>query len=126
MSALSERPAGYGRTRPTPSARATTPEAIAGPFLRVARRYSLREDDAWDALAFGFEITLRHRHRIRPESAGAWFAVVVRHEALRIRRGRLRELPLDRERLEPAIEPEAERALLLFYAMDGGHADGGR
>jgi DNA-directed RNA polymerase specialized sigma24 family protein len=148
MSALSERPLADGRTRPSPSTRATTPESIAGPFLRIARRYSLCEDDAWDALADGFEIALRHRDRIRAESAGAWFAVVVRHEALRIRRGRCRELPLDPDRPEPAIEPAPERAsdprlgalraamqqltpdqrraLLLFYAMDAGHREGGR
>jgi DNA-directed RNA polymerase specialized sigma24 family protein len=124
-------------------------ESIEGPFLSVARRNSLCDDDAWDALARGFEIAMRHRARIRLETAPAWFATVVRHEALRIRRGRRRERPLDAAAHEPpAQEPETERepdprlpalreamrqltpderrALILFYAMDGGHGEGGR
>jgi hypothetical protein len=48
-------------------------ESIEGPFLRVARRYSLCDDDAWEALARGFEIAMRHRERIRPDTAAAWF-----------------------------------------------------
>lgn len=52
-------------------------ESIEGPFLRVARRYSLCDDDAWEALARGFEIALRHRGRVRSDTAVAWFATVV-------------------------------------------------
>jgi hypothetical protein len=33
--------------------------------------------DAWDALARGFEIAMRHRARIRPETAAASFATLV-------------------------------------------------
>ena len=58
--------------------RPLAPESVEGPFLRVARRYSLCEDDAWDAVACSFEIAIRHRARIRPETAPAWFATVVR------------------------------------------------
>jgi hypothetical protein len=53
------------------------PETLEGPFLRVARRHSLCDDDAWEALARSFEIALRHRERIRPDTAAAWFATVV-------------------------------------------------
>ena len=122
---------------------------IEGPFLRIARRYSLCDDDAWEALGRSFEIALRHRGRIRPETAAGWFATVVRHEAMRIRRTRYRELRLDAATAEPpAEEPEPERdpdprlpalraamrqlkpdqrrALILFYAMRPDRGDGGR
>jgi len=124
-------------------------ESIEGPFLRIARRHSLCDDDAWDAIGRGFEIALRHRERIRPDTAAAWFATVVRHEAMRIRRTRLRDLHLDLAVHEPPAEaPEPERdpdprlpalraamrqlksderrALILFYAMDASRGDGGR
>jgi hypothetical protein len=124
-------------------------QAIQASFLRVARRYSLCDDDAWDALAHGFEIAARNREQIRPDTAGAWFATVVRHEAMRIRRRRCRHLHLDSVRHEPPaqepvpehgpdprlpglreamreLKPDERRALILFYAMEPGHADGGR
>jgi DNA-directed RNA polymerase specialized sigma24 family protein len=90
---------------------------------------------------------LRHRHRIRPETAAAWFATVVRHEAMRVRRSRLRDLQLDAAVYEPAAEepererdprlpalraamrelkPDQRRALILFYAMEASRGDGGR
>src|SRR5688500_18660327 len=87
-----------------------TAESIEGPFLRIARRHSLCDDDAWDALGRGFEIAMLHRERIRPETAAAWFATVVTHEAMRIRRIRQRDLYLDPAVHEPpAEEPEPER-----------------
>src|SRR4051794_29355386 len=93
-----------------PADRGPSAEPIEGPFLAVARRYSLCDDDAWEALGCGFEIALRHRGRIRSETAAAWFATVVRHEALRVRRTRCRELHLDAATHEPpAEEPEPER-----------------
>jgi DNA-directed RNA polymerase specialized sigma24 family protein len=128
---------------------APSAESIEGPFLGVARRHSLCDDDAWEALSRSFEVALRHRGRIRPETAAAWFATVVRHEAMRIRRDRSRHLHLDPTVHEPAApEPEAEReddprlpalrvamrqlkpdqrrALFLFYAMEPSRGDGGR
>ena len=127
----------------------TTAESLEGPFLRIARRYSLCDDDAWEALGRGFEIAIRHRHRLRPETAAAWFATVVRHEAMRVRRSRCRDLPLDPAVHEPPAEepdperepdprlpalrvamrqlkPDERRALILFYAMDPSRGDGGR
>jgi DNA-directed RNA polymerase specialized sigma24 family protein len=124
----------------------TTTESFEGPFLSVARRHSLCDDDAWEALERSFEIALRRRNSIRPETASAWFATVVRHEAMRVRRGRYRELPIDAaaydlaaEQPEPErqadprlaalraamrqLKPDERRALILFYGMD---ADGRR
>jgi DNA-directed RNA polymerase specialized sigma24 family protein len=121
---------------------------IEGPFLGVARRYSLCDDDAWEALACALEIAVRHRERIRRETAAAWFAVVVRHEATRVRRSRFRELSLDLAERDlvaeepgseresdprlPALraamcqlKPDQRRALLLFSALDTG-GQGGR
>src|SRR4051794_28566055 len=124
-------------------------EPTDGRFLGVARRYSLCDDDAWEALARGLEIALRHRHTIRRASAAAWFATVVKHEALHVRGSRTRELHLDPAAYEaPAPEPEPQHepdrrlpalraamrqltpdqrcALTIFYAMDPGGRDGGR
>ena len=77
---------------------------ISGRFLRVARSHSLCEDDAWEALARGLEIALRHRRA----SAGAWFATVVKHEAVRLRRSRSRDVQLDPELYQLAARPEPE------------------
>jgi len=124
-------------------------ESIEGRFLRVARRHALCDDDAWEALARGFEIAMRHRGRVRPDTAGAWFATVVRHEAMRIRRRRGRDAHLDPAIHEPSapereperepdprlpalraamrhLKPDERRALIMFYAMEPGHRDGGR
>jgi DNA-directed RNA polymerase specialized sigma24 family protein len=82
---------------------------MGGRFLRLARRYSLCDDDAWEALARGLELALRNHERIRPETAGAWFATVVRHEAMRVRKSRCRELHLDPAVYQPAAEePEGD------------------
>lgn len=122
---------------------------IEGPFLGVARRYSLCDDDASEALARALEIAVRHRERIRPETATAWFAVVVRHEAIQLRRSRCRELSLDAAKYEPSTEeptcarepdprlpalraamhqlkPDQRRALLLFSELDASRGKGGR
>jgi hypothetical protein len=75
--------------------------------------------------------------------------MVVRHEAMRIRRNRYRERGLDAAAQEPLAEepepdrdldprlpalraamrrlkPDERRALILFYAMDPSRGDGGR
>jgi DNA-directed RNA polymerase specialized sigma24 family protein len=124
-------------------------ELMGGRSLRVARRYSLCDDDAAEALSRAFEIAIEYRGRVRPEKAAAWFATVVRHEAIRIRRARLRELSLDTAEHEtstndhePAREPDPRlpalraamrhltpdqrRALLLYGALDAGRRNGGR
>jgi DNA-directed RNA polymerase specialized sigma24 family protein len=120
-----------------------TAESFEGPFVRIARRYSLCDDDAWEAFARALEIIARNRHRIRHETAVAYMAVVVRNEALAVRRERTREAPLEAvadELTGPEIEPDEpgrdprlpalraamrelrpddRRALLLFHALPG-------
>jgi hypothetical protein len=86
-----------------------TDESFEGPFVRIARRYSLCDDDAWEAFARALEIIARNRHRIRHETAVAYMAVVVRNEALAVRRQRTREAPLEAAAYEltgPEIEPD--------------------
>jgi DNA-directed RNA polymerase specialized sigma24 family protein len=124
-------------------------ESVEGRFLGVARRHSLCDDDAWEAVACGFEIATRHRERIRPDTAAAWLATVVKHEAMGIRRNHSRDLHLDPAEHDPPgnepeprrepdpqlpalraamreLKPDQRRALILFYAMDTSCGDGGR
>jgi RNA polymerase sigma factor (sigma-70 family) len=70
-------------------ARVTAIVAAHGEALRrVARRYSASADDAEDALQRGLEIYLRRLARVDPATEAAWLKVVVKHEALALRRGR--------------------------------------
>ena len=57
-------------------------------LLRVAQRYSLCADDAHDALQRGLEIYLRRLDRVDPATELAWLKVVVKHEAMAVRRAR--------------------------------------
>jgi len=57
-------------------------------LLRVARRHSLCADDAHDALQRGLEIYLRRLDRVDPATELAWLKVVVKHEAMAVRRAR--------------------------------------
>src|SRR6266545_4477878 len=59
----------------------------ADSLLRVARRYSLCADDAYQR---GLEILMRHAARLDPERAPGWLHTVVKHEALAINRSRRR------------------------------------
>jgi hypothetical protein len=82
-----------------------TAESIEGPFLRVARRYSLCDDDAWEALARGFEIAMRHRERIRPDTASAWFC----DGQVQLRRAKRRRGPTDDDLRYPRATPAPSR-----------------
>ena len=55
---------------------------------RVARRYSANAEDAEDAVQRGLEIYVRRLGCVDPATELAWLKVVVRHEALAVRRGR--------------------------------------
>jgi RNA polymerase sigma factor (sigma-70 family) len=57
-------------------------------LLRVARRASLCDDDAYDAYQRALEIFVRRVATVDPATEVAWLKVVVRHEALAIRRAR--------------------------------------
>ncbi len=55
---------------------------------RVARQYSLCADDAQDAVQRALEIYLRRAESLDPSTELAWLKVVVKHEALAVRRAR--------------------------------------
>ncbi len=57
-------------------------------LLRVARASSLCTDDAQDALQRALEIYVRRLDTVEPATEIAWLKVVVRHEAMAIRRSR--------------------------------------
>lgn len=59
-------------------------------MLRRARRVSLCEDDAHDAVQAAAERYLRYHRRVDPETVTGWLVTVTRNEALRIRSGRMR------------------------------------
>jgi RNA polymerase sigma factor (sigma-70 family) len=57
-------------------------------LLQVARRASLCDDDAFDAYQRALEIFIRRVDTVDPATELAWLRVVVRHEAMAIRRSR--------------------------------------
>src|ERR687885_2003937 len=60
-----------------------------GPALiRVANQFSLCHDDALDTYQRALEIFLRRLDTVDPATEGAWLRVVVKHEAMAIRRAR--------------------------------------
>ena len=63
--------------------------------LRVANQFSLCHDDALDAYQRAFEIYLRRMEALDPATEGAWLRVVVKHEAMAIRRARLDSVDRD-------------------------------
>ena len=72
-----------------PSERVGAVVARHGELLtRVARSYSLCADDAQDAVQRALEIYLRRVESLDPATELAWLKVVVKHEALAVRRGR--------------------------------------
>src|SRR5690349_8877013 len=64
-------------------------------LLRVARRWSASQEDAEDALQRAFEIYVRRIASVDPATELAWLKVVVRHEALDVRRARTEGVSLD-------------------------------
>ena len=66
--------------------------ALADPHERVAtivaRQFSLCADDAHDAVQRALEIYMRRVDSLDPATELAWMKVVVKHEALAVRRGR--------------------------------------
>jgi RNA polymerase sigma factor (sigma-70 family) len=75
-------------TRRTEARVAAMMSAHGEALRRVARRYSLTADDADDAVQRGLEIYLRRLGRVDPATEAAWLKVVVKHEALAVRRAR--------------------------------------
>ena len=58
-------------------------------LLRVARRYTACAADAEDAYQRALEIFVKNAGRLEPEAAHRWLHVVVRNEALAVRRARV-------------------------------------
>jgi RNA polymerase sigma factor (sigma-70 family) len=79
-------------------------------LLRVARQASLCHDDALDAYQRALEIFVRGVDTVDPATELSWLKVVVRHEALAIRRARSESVAGEELDLD-AIVPGAERSV---------------
>lgn len=64
-------------------------------LMRVARHWSLTRDDALDAYQRALEIYVRRLDSLDPTTEIAWLKVVVKHEALAIRRQHGESFPVD-------------------------------
>ena len=79
--------------------------------MRVARQASLCHDDALDAYQRALEIFVRRVESVAPETEVAWLKVVIRHEAMAIRRARTESVSggdLDFDAFVPAPERSVE------------------
>ena len=74
--------------------------------LRVANQFSLCHDDALDAYQRALEIYLRRMDTLDPATEGAWLRVVVKHEAMAIRRARLESVERDDLDLDESVHGE--------------------
>jgi RNA polymerase sigma factor (sigma-70 family) len=72
-------------------------------LLWIARRWSGSDEDADDALQRAMEIYVRRLDSVEATTELAWLKVVVRHEAMALRRARLQGLPLDDDDLAERI-----------------------
>src|ERR671927_93761 len=81
-----------------------------GALMRVARQWSLCHDDALDAFQRGLEIYVRRLDTVEPATEAAWLKVVIRHEALAIRRSRADCVPDDDLDLDTAV-PAPQRSV---------------
>jgi RNA polymerase sigma factor (sigma-70 family) len=76
-------------------------------LLRVARQASLCEDDALDAYQRALEIFVRRVETVEQATEVAWLKVVIRHEAMAIRRARsesVADADLDFDAFVPGVE----------------------
>ncbi len=83
-------------------------------LLRVARQASLCHDDALDAYQRALEIFVRRVDTVDPATEVAWLKVVVRHEAMAIRRARseaVADEDLDLDSLVPAVERSVDEQI---------------
>lgn len=64
-------------------------------LLRTARRVAVNVDDAYDAYQRGLELLIENAATIDRSKAVAWMHVVVRNEALRLRRTQAQAVPFD-------------------------------
>ncbi len=75
-------------------------------LLRVANQFSLCHDDALDAYQRGLEIYLRRLDSVDRATEGAWLRVVVKHEAMAIRRARQESVDRDDVDLDESVATE--------------------
>ena len=83
-------------------------------LLRVARQASLCHDDALDAYQRALEIFVRRVDTVDPATEVAWLKVVVRHEAMAIRRARseaVADEDLDLDSLVPGVERSVDEQI---------------
>jgi RNA polymerase sigma factor (sigma-70 family) len=95
--------------------------AHSGVLVRVARQWSLCHDDAMDAVQRGLEIYLRRLATVDRATEVAWLKVVIRHEAMAIRRARTEgviESELDVEAVVAAPERSVEEQVLSGDRVD--------
>ena len=84
-------------------------------LFRVARQASLCDDDALDAVQRGLEIFVRRVETVEPATEVAWLKVVIRNEALAIRRARSEAVvteDLELDDFVPAVERSVEDQIL--------------
>ena len=84
-------------------------------LLRVARQASLCHDDALDAYQRALEIFVRRVDTVDRATEVAWLKVVVRHEAMAIRRARVESVAsdeLDLDTVVPSVERSVEEKLV--------------
>lgn len=93
--AARDRPPSAARGRPGTIDVAAALAEHATLMLRTARRLSLCEDDAQDAVQAAAERFLRHQREVQPATVGGWLMTVTRNEALRVRERRVRVGDLD-------------------------------
>ena len=74
-------------------------------LLRTANHWSLCHDDALDAYQRALEIFLRRADSVQPETEVAWLRVVIKHEALAIRRTRSESVSGEEPDLDARAEP---------------------
>jgi RNA polymerase sigma factor (sigma-70 family) len=79
-------------------------------LMRVARQASLCHDDALDAYQRALEIFVRRVDTVDPATEVAWLKVVVRHEAMAIRRARTESVTGDELDLDDFV-PGPERSI---------------
>ena len=72
-------------------------------LLRVANQFSLCHDDALDAYQRSLEIYLRRLDTVEVATEGAWMRVVVKHEAMAIRRSRAQSVDRDEIDLDNSL-----------------------
>src|SRR3954464_12245035 len=94
----------HGRRMPAAGRRVESMVARHGPaLLRVANQFSLCHDDALDAYQRALEIYLRRLDTVEAATEGAWMRVVVKHEAMAIRRARAQSVDRDDIDLDASV-----------------------